>query len=276
MIWFKKAEKYIHYLTTKLSVKFRQKVFRSNDIELKYMLFNARKSRDLVVVFSACTRGGLKARYNYVRTLKHIKCNKLFILDDFASDERGCYYLGRYPDYPIEKATVRLIENVRNATSSEKIILCGSSKGGWSCLNFAFDLPFCDDIVVCSGAPQYRLGSYLKYFTPAMDFICGPAARGEVIADLDVHLQNKILGAGNDISGRKKPKIYLHYSANDGSTISHVKALLSDLNAASIPYSSDVQSYASHHDVSLFFPDYLKSTVEKELSPPRKRSRKRK
>lgn len=58
-----------------------QKKYRSRGVTLKYMLDRV-DSRDLIIVFSSCTRKGIRARYNYVRTLKEVPCNKLFLLDD--------------------------------------------------------------------------------------------------------------------------------------------------------------------------------------------------
>ena len=100
----KKGKKYLEYIHTKLILQIRQKKYNSNGVSLKYMLEEA-NSPVLVVVFSAFTRKGLKARYNYVRTLKDIPQNKLFILDDFAKDRRGAYYIGHNMEFDEEKAT---------------------------------------------------------------------------------------------------------------------------------------------------------------------------
>lgn len=100
-VW-KRLKKYFEYAYTKLKLCFKQKCYHCHDIVLKYLFDRSKKSKELVVVFSACTREGIKARYNYVRTLKRFRVNKLFILDDFANDQRGCYYLGHFPQYSVE------------------------------------------------------------------------------------------------------------------------------------------------------------------------------
>ena len=89
----KKGKKLGEYMMTKLRLLRDQKKYRSRGVTLKYMLDRV-DSRDLIIVFSSCTRKGIRARYNYVRTLKEVPCNKLFLLDDFASDHRGSFYLG--------------------------------------------------------------------------------------------------------------------------------------------------------------------------------------
>ena len=62
---------------------------------------------------SSCTRQGVKAWYNYNRTLKNIKANKLFILDDFGTDSRGIYYLGKDGKFEIEQIVIELISKIK-------------------------------------------------------------------------------------------------------------------------------------------------------------------
>ena len=56
------------------------------------MFFPYHKSKILVIGFQACNDAG--PRYNYVRTLKTCKVNRLFIKDDFGPRHLGDYYLG--------------------------------------------------------------------------------------------------------------------------------------------------------------------------------------
>ena len=120
--------KYYEYFTTKVKLVFSQKKFKSGDVTLKYILKKNSDSKDLVVVFSSCTRRGIKARYNYMRTLAKVNANKLFILDDFAADHRGSYYLGYDQTYSEEKATIELINHIKKSLGTDKLICCGSSK----------------------------------------------------------------------------------------------------------------------------------------------------
>ena len=85
----KKIKKYSNYIHSILIKKIYEKNFISDDIKIKYILNANKDSKDLLVVFSACTRKGIPARYNYMRTLKNVYCNKLFILDDFGYHKRG-------------------------------------------------------------------------------------------------------------------------------------------------------------------------------------------
>lgn len=96
-----KSNKILDLLKTKYLMKFKQKTYLGNKYKIKYIFKKNNKSRDLLIVFSSCTKIGQKARYNYVRTLDEFKCNKLFILDDFGFDGRGAYYLGKDNDFMI-------------------------------------------------------------------------------------------------------------------------------------------------------------------------------
>ena len=153
----KKGKKLGEYMMTKLRLLRDQKKYRSRGVTLKYMLDRV-DSRDLIIVFSSCTRKGIRARYNYVRTLKEVPCNKLFLLDDFASDHRGSFYLGSNMKFEEAVVVRELIDRVREQTGAKRLIFCGSSKGGYTALNFGLDYPGSYMVV---GGPQYFLGQSL-------------------------------------------------------------------------------------------------------------------
>lgn len=120
-----------------VSKAIREKKYRNENSTLKYLFYPCKNSKDMVVVFSACTRVGIPARYNYIRTLDSIEVNRLYILDDEGDDQRGSYYLGQYPEFYTEKAVIELITKVTDKYSFENLYFAGSSKGGWSALNIA-------------------------------------------------------------------------------------------------------------------------------------------
>ena len=154
----KKIKKYIEFCTTKIIQFFQERKFTFEGVDLKYLFKSCSTSDTLIVVFSACTRAGIKARYNYVRTLKGINANCLFILDDFGEDRRGAYYLGKNCGDEIEIATKKLISDIYSSCKAKKLLFCGSSKGGWAALNFMTSFP---ESIAIVGAPQYNLGNYL-------------------------------------------------------------------------------------------------------------------
>lgn len=246
----KKISKYIEFITTKILQKFKEKKYESsNKVVLKYLLEVDTQSSNLVVVFSACTRKGIKARYNYVRTLNNIKINKLFILDDFGADHRGAYYLGKNMGNEIEIACKELITKYVEKLNIKKIILCGSSKGG-AALNLMTDLKKSIAII---GAPQYLLGNYLM--SPALkvcrDYVMGDVT-DEKINNLNNYLRNKLR---DEISGNHF--IYFHYSDSEHTYEDHVKYLIDDLIQYNYKFKYECKHYIDHWDVSKYFPDFL-------------------
>ena len=84
----------IRHIATGIYLQLKERKFKRR---LKYIYEN-HSSDKLLVVFSGFAD---KPVYNYIRTLKDIKCNKLFILDDFGY--RGSYYwYENGKSYPLE------------------------------------------------------------------------------------------------------------------------------------------------------------------------------
>ena len=258
-----KAFKYYEYLVTKASKAIRERTFTFGDDSVRYIFEPYEGSRELVVVFSACTRVGVKARYNYMRTLHDVPCSRLFILDDGGPDHRGSYYLGTYPDYGFKVATARLIERVCSDNRIERATYIGSSKGGWAALLFGIECDYLDmPPKVIAGAPQYWLGSYLANRFPGsevpattLDGICGGYERENVIASLDGMLQRTI--ASNARISHQE--IVLHYSEQDHTYGEHIADLKRDLEHAGARLRCDVAHYVDHGEVSVHFPKLLKT-----------------
>ena len=251
--------KYYEYFTTKIKLVFSQKKFKYDDVTLKYILKKNPASKDLVIVFSSCTRRGIKARYNYMRTLSKINVNKLFILDDFADDHRGSYYLGADSTYSEEKAVIKLIDNTAELLGINKRIFCGSSKGGYSAINFGLQY---EDGFIVAGGPQYYLGQYLvrSQNIECLRHIVGQIT-DEKVSKLDTRLKERI---EEKIFGTKQ-KIYLHFSDKEHTYEEHVKDLLGCLVSCGYNVECDVADYTDHSDISLYFPDFLVNTLKKIL-----------
>ena len=254
----KKRKKLWEYLMTKLRLMRDQKKYRTRGVTLKYLLDRA-DSEDLVIVFSSCTRKGIRARYNYVRTLKAVSCNKLFLLDDFAPDHRGSFYLGSNMKFQEAVAVRELIERVREQTGAKRLIFCGSSKGGYTALNFGLDYPGSYMVV---GGPQYFLGQSLLDTgnLVALKYIVGQVCK-ERVEFLNRYLPQKITENTNVPSQR----IYLHYSDSEHTYEEHIRYLCRDLTEKGYHYSEDVAHYKEHGEISLYFPEFLLHSVEEIL-----------
>lgn len=251
------VRKYYEFIITRVKLIFLQKKYIKGDVTLKYILKKYKDSDKLVVVFSSCTRRGLKARYNYMRTLEGIKANRLFILDDFAADKRGSYYMGPNFTFEEEKATLSLIEHIREELSVKDIICCGSSKGGYSALNFGLQIPYSKIVV---GAPQYFLSTYLH---SSNNMECLRHIMGEFTEEKEKFLNDYLSKRIREDADKYTHTIYIHFSNKEHTYEEHVKYLLEELNKQGYAVNCDIADYTNHSDISYHFPDFLKKTVRK-------------
>ena len=254
----KKIRKYCEFILTKIKVLFEQKYFNYHDTILKYMLKKS-KSDKLVIVFSSCTRKGLRARYNYVRTLKNVDCNQLFILDDFAEGHRGGYYIGSNFRFNDEKATVALIKKIQAELGIKETIYCGSSKGGWAALNIGLQF---EKATIIIGGPQYFLADYLLKSgnIDTLNYIIGEKNE-QKLTKLNTYLREKI----ENNKYIDSQKIYVHYSNKEHTYKEHIKDLLEDLYRMQYNITENVGDYTCHSDISYHFPDFLINTLSESF-----------
>lgn len=253
------VRKYVEFVITKIRIIWEQRTFYYRDVKVKYILKRKKSTDSLVIVFSACTRKGLKARYNYVKTLDGLGCNRLYILDDYARDHRGSYYMGHDFKFNEETAVEELIKKVITELNPKKTVFCGSSKGGYAALNFGIKF---DDSYMVVGGPQYFLASYLRNGNEyALEHIVGERTPDKE-EKLDTYLREKL--QNND--KRNSQKIYIHYSNKEHTYEEHIKAMLADLKSGGYDVSEDVADYANHSDIAYYFPDFLKKQITDIIS----------
>lgn len=253
----KVINKYFEYFMTKVKILYAQRKFEYDGIRVKYLLKRKKNSDTLVIVFSSCTRKGIKARYNYVRTLNKVNCSRVHILDDYAEDGRGSYYLGDNFTFREEKATNALIDKLLHDLAPQKAIFCGSSKGGYAALNFGLQQK---GAYIITGAPQYYLASYLRGEDGSnctYTHIIGQETP-EKFAALENHLHDRICEKKYNAT----QKIYIHYSKSEHTYKEHICHLLDELNKNGYRVFEDVADYCNHSDISYFFPDYLLKTIQ--------------
>ncbi|KLU73412.1 MAG: hypothetical protein RHS_0816 [Robinsoniella sp. RHS] len=262
----KRFGKYIEYLTTKIKIMFHQKYYWYENTTVKY-LFEKMHSDAVIFVFSSCTRAGIKARYNYVRTLKRINADKMFVLDDGGNDARGLFYLGENMDFFVERAVESLIKKTISEGRYKKIIFAGSSKGGYAAINFGVRIP---GSTIIAGAPQYRLGDYLMDENNRLEQTlvsvtgCGYLdADQDKLEKLNNHLRVKILDA---VRNNKENHIYLHYSKAEHTYSEHIKFMLMDLETGNFSTKKEILYYENHSDISLYFPDFLVRSIEEVMA----------
>lgn len=251
-----KIKKYYDYIYNKLYLLLREKTYVHDNIGIKY-IFEKHQSDVLCIVFSACTRKGIKARYNYIRTLKKYKVNKLFILDNYGFDSRGAYYLGQNGKFDIEKVVEELIEKIKRETNSNECIFLGSSKGGYAALYFGMNF---NNSKIIVGAPQYFLGNYLKGDANQhiLEYIMGDKS-DESINYLNKLLHKKITSSINRYS------IYIHCSKEEHTYKNHISYLIEDLKENSRYVETEILNYREHNEVGVYFPRYLCKILDRLL-----------
>lgn len=254
-----KLDKYIEYITTKIKILYKEKKFKSNGYELKYIL-EKNDSNSLIVILSGIPRQGLKARYNYGRTLSNIKANKLFILDDFGYDHRGAFYLGKDKDFKIQEAVKYLIIKIKSDLNTNRTFYVGSSKGGFASIYFGLQDK---GSTIIAGGPQYILGDHLtKGIYPKYTL---PYILGENYTRNDIEYLNDIVRNVVHETKGNNCDIYLHYSDSEYTYERHVVPLLEDLKANNIKFYEDVEHYKKHAEIAYYFPSFLVKTLKKAL-----------
>ncbi|RIW31874.1 Two component regulator three Y domain-containing protein [Bacillus salacetis] len=232
-----------------------QKTFKGEKI-LKYIFNKSETSNHLVVVFSGFSKPGVPARYNYMRTLDDIDCNKLFILDSYG--ERGVYYMGLNRDQSIDISVKMLIDDIceKNQISSENVITAGSSKGGYASIYFAFKYGYGHCI---AGSPQSQIGNYLLEEVDCANVatdISGGAT------NQDKQYLNSLLF--NVIQNTPyQPNINIHLGKGEEHYSKHVVPLIQWLDKKGIDYNLDLGDYSKHAEVATHYPPFLIDHVSK-------------
>lgn len=229
-------------------IKLKEKTF---DKRLKYLFFD-NDSDTIIIMFSAFS-GNQRRRYNYVKSLKRWKIDKLFILDVFGVE--GSYHLfengNKYPQI----ITEQLISKILEKKNYKHIYTAGSSKGG-SCAIY-FGLKFNVEAIF-SGACQYFIGEYLCTKDHLHIF---KGMMGEHSGKKESEILNKIMPDMINKCKNSSTKIHLLYSKSDKTYQIHILKLIEDLKAANIQFDKTEVYYQNHEDVGMFFTDFVKEYI---------------
>ena len=246
----------INRIYTILYTKIKEKTYGNDKNRIKYLFFPGEKNTDaLAVCFPAFAGKG--AKYNYIRTLNRFRINKLFLLDDIGGTvDKGNYLIKA----GIEKNVINLIQTYINKYQPKTIIFYGSSKGGYSALNFSLEFK---NVYVCIAAPQYFLADYLirEKKEDNLKTILNNQINNESINELNNRLRNKFTVLKN-----KPSAIYIHYSDLEHTYKEHIIDLISDIKKNNIYLKEDIEHYTNHMDLVYYFPDFLKKTIREILN----------
>lgn len=215
-------------------------------------IFNKDK---LIIIFSAFSKG--KPKYNYIKSLVSIDCNKLYILDDYG--EKGCYYLGLNGNLDIETSVMSLLSKImrENDINFKNIISIGSSKGGSAALYYGIKYNFKEVIV---GAPQYKIGSYLSDLSIKQ---YGIDIFGEINESNRIKYDNLIRKI---VSDDTKTKVSILTSDGDNQYLKLLKDIEYLMDHKGIDFSVDKCEIEHHNEIATQFPRYAYDKIVKSLN----------
>lgn len=243
-----KINKKLRHIATRVYFHFKESTYKGR---LKY-IYEKHSSDKLIVIFSSFAD---KPVYNYTRTLIDIRCNKLFILDDFGY--RGSYYWYEHgKPYPLELVSSLIRETIRLG-GVKSVITLGSSKGGTCAIYYGLLFRASH---IYAGANQYYVGKYLnkdKHNRIFKEMMGSDASKKEQEL-LDNMLPNMICQNKSSES-----IIHLLYSKKEHTYIEHIKPLIKKLNINDIKHYDKVESFENHSDVGKYFSPWIKSEISK-------------
>lgn len=229
---------------------FEEQIYKSN-LEIKYVLEEDKDSKHLLVVFSGFNSPTAKIQhsYNYMRTLRVFKCNKLYILDAYGP--RGCYYLGENMSFEVETSVISLITYIMSKFKLDlkNVITVGSSKGGAAALYYGLKYNFG---YIIAGAPQTKIADYILDVTENTAIYM----LGEQYSDDKKEKLNTVIY--KQLEKEINSQIIIFTSKNDWQYKNHIVPFIDALNSRKIKYylyESDLMK--SHADIALYYPEFL-------------------
>ncbi|WP_096272596.1 accessory Sec system protein Asp2 [Paucisalibacillus globulus] len=237
---------------------FKELTFNPNGgKEVSYVLEKGEHNTDyLVIVFSgfATAKSVPPYKYNYIRTLRQIDCNKLFILD--SDGPRGSYYLGEAMSFDFEKSVIELINKIKRelTIANEHVITAGSSKGGSAALYYGLKYNFGS---IITGAPQTLIADYvMNIHDNTADYMLGDRTNKDNIQLLNKVIYNA-LGMNN-----KATTIKILSSENDTLHNKHTVPFVKLLEQSDHPFNLIVDNdIKNHNEIAIKFPEFLVTNV---------------
>ena len=237
-----------------------ERVFRSGDLELRYLLEGSHERRNvLVVAFSAAHEPSEPPRYYTIKALRALPCPRLFVLDDHGPSgppARPSWYLGANRRSDVAAAVVELMVAITEEleVAPDHVLTCGASKGGWASLYFG--ARFAAGHVV-AGEPQVLLGRHL--LGDDTRDIALHVAGGDSPEDgqyLDALLFDAFRNATNP------PRVHLYCGRGSPYYAEHVLPLCRFLDEIGVAHELELGEYSDHvPELGMHFPGYLVSRL---------------
>lgn len=220
---------------------------RTYKSRLKY-LYERKGSKKLVISFTAFSD---KPCFNYYRTLKPIKVDKLFLQDNFGYT--GSYLLYENGDDLPRRLTMGLLNKIISNNHYDEIVTLGTSKGGADSIIYGLEIGASE---IFSGANQYFIGKYLntdegnrrKVFLAMMGEKAG--IKEQTVLDTvmpDLFIKHK----------DAKSFIHVLYSKKEHTYDDHIKDMITDLEKTNIKFIEIEENFEDHNDVWRYFIPYI-------------------
>lgn len=243
-----------HVFPGKPSVKYYMKHSSKDDCKFLLVGFSG---------FNGNEKDGEPPRYNYVKYLKSVDLNQLYILDS-NEDNVPLYYLGEGSTAYQDKVIQLILEVAKQKKIPlSNIITFGSSKGGTAAAYFAMKYSLGSFI---SGGMQTRAGDYL--------YSLGGFSRNNIIPVISNSNPEK----GKEIINNQFMNIfdnplqntnyYLHGGNEDSHYLNYVSSFIENLIAKEIKYDLNLANYKDHGEIGFYFSKYLCSTISELANIP--------
>lgn len=229
-------------------IKLRMKE-RSYNGRLKYLYFD-NDADTLCVVFSAFSSGNIRT-YNYVRGLKNIHYDKLYILDVWGY--KGSYYLFENGTDVPRKDTLSLLNFIMSKKRYKQIVTLGTSKGGTAAIYYGLTIKAS---TIIAGACQYNLGNYL-ILPEHIEIFKG--MMGEEAGTVEKDKLNSILPMLLERCSKETffTTIHLVYSKYEHTYEDDIVDLLKKLKECHYSVIEKEYDFLNHNDVGIYFKKYI-------------------
>lgn len=208
---------------------------------IKYVYLK-RKSNVLAIVFSGLDTYDNKRVYNYIKGLRNIPADFLFLSDPFGF--RGSYYWKESGYLDPFKLTQELIKHIIGKGRYDTIVTLGTSKGGSAAIIHGIQI---NATIILAGACQFKIGSFLKDFPEVFEGMTGRKPEKENILSLDEEFQDLIRKI------TKRTQLILLYSTKEPTYYNHTIHLLDFLKKNAIPYQEIIRDFELHGETGAYF-----------------------
>lgn len=203
-------------------------------------------------------------KYNYIKHLRNVDVNQLYILDG-NSNHIPLYYIGENGNNYYEEKVIQLILYIaqKEDIPLSNIITFGSSKGGTAAAYFAMKYSLGNFI---SAGMQTRVGDYLLRNNAFIrNEILGTIV-GKNVVEPAKALNERFMRVFNNPS--ENTNYYLHGGKGDFHFLEYVMPFYTTLEEKGVPCTLDVADYEDHSEIGQRFLPFLLKTISEIYDIP--------